>query len=1062
MVDVLVVTETWFNNQVVNTQVKLDGFNEPLRCDRADGYGGVAIYTNLRLGTTRYPECELPNYDSVCVKVQEDKVNVFVLGLYRPPKLSRPEFDVFKNQLQQSIENIQRIANEKDLIVLTGDINVHCNAWFPARASTRFGDEIEELTSSLGITQMVNHATYFRNNNYASLLDVVMCNKPNMFISSECKAALTERNHHHPVIATFALPKPKRDVYTREIFMFDKLTHLDILAMNNQLAFNYEWGSRIFNDGECIDVQVDYLTKAINEIMRSSIPSKKLSANAGDPDWLIMNPGIKKMLKKRNTLCKRYHNSLELNSPRTSVLYEKYKSYRKHLDSVIKNARTKDTQCKINKLADPLLPPKKMHGVLKNALKNVDKSDSSIPAIKHPTSNQIVSSPLDKANIFATQFSDASNVDYTDKVLPPREEPQTERELNRIEVTANELTNIIINLESCKTAGPDGIGNKVIKLFLPTLINILPGIFQNSLNQGIFPKYWKSGAVTPIFKNKGSRSDPNNYRPITLTCCLGKLLEKIVNNRMTEFFDQHHLLSDSQSGFRKNDSTTCQLLSISHMLLQNCAKGKSTQAIFLDISKAFDRVWHKQLVNKLRKMGINGVLLKWLESYLQGREIYVVLDGKKTKLYKINAGVPQGAILAPLLFLCFINDLPGCISSLSKLYADDTSIFSIIGSEGSTLQQDLRKIEIWATKNDIIFNATKTKSVIFSKNGTTADIPLYFFGNQIEVLSMHKHLGILLDSKLTWAPEISRRCTAMMKLVNMLRPLKGTLLTKSLNRIYLSYIQPHADYAAAIFGQLDDSQCKRLENVQYQAGLVVSGLPKTTGYNTVLDELGWHTLEDRRTRLRLCLLYQIINGLSPNYLNRILLESKQVIQRVRHNTRTPLAEFNIRQWGRQAYMMRSYFPVTILQWELTSNDMKNTNSTNAYKSKLKRNYSVPSISKTICKSRKEEILIAKCRQHSLPTKSWLFKRGLATSKYCLCGQVETSLHFLLLCPIYRSQREQLLASTKPIMDAVFTSNSVQLDTFKLLTRGSNLLRQEQNQVLQECTISFIMNTSRFK
>ena len=389
-----------------------------------------------------------------------------------------------------------------------------------------------------------------------------------------------------------------------------------------------------------------------------------------------------------------------------------------------------------------------------------------MPPIIEPHNREQTTDPQKKCDIFGQLFSSTSNIERPIITNRPFQDLEG---LTDVQFTTRDVSDIIMTLQVNKSPGVDTIGNRMIKTLQPALCQILPTLFRNSFEKRVFPSAWKRGIVTPIYKNKGDKKDSNNYRPITLTCCLGKIMEVIVNKAMLYYLESNNKISAAQSGFRKKDSTVCQLISIIHMLLTNCASKKATHAVFLDISKAFDSVWHDRLITKLSNIGINGRLLYWLEDYLKGRSICVAIEGKMSNWYPINAGVPQGAILAPLLFLVFINDLPELLESLAKMYADDTSLFSS-ELDPNVLQNDLTQIERWATQNDVTFNADKTKYMLFSK-GRPADEPhqYTFYDKTLEPVKKHKHLGVTLSNKMSWEPQINVVVTKMTKLLNMIK-----------------------------------------------------------------------------------------------------------------------------------------------------------------------------------------------------------------------------------------------------------------------------------------------------
>ena len=221
-------------------------------------------------------------------------------------------------------------------------------------------------------------------------------------------------------------------------------------------------------------------------------------------------------------------------------------------------------------------------------------------------------------------------------------------------------------------------------------------IFKSMINEGVFPEDWKKSKVVPIHK-KESKNVIKIYRPISLLPIFSKVFEGLVFNALFNFFLQIKLFTPCQSGFIPDDSCVSQLQLITHEIYKNfdCHPPTDMRGTFLDISKAFDKVWHEGLIYKLKTYGIDGKLLKLLENYLTDRQQRVVLNGQTSSWQNIYAGVPQGSVLGPLLFLIYINDLPDGLASMCKIFVDDTSLFSKVNDKSnsnSQLNSDLAKI----------------------------------------------------------------------------------------------------------------------------------------------------------------------------------------------------------------------------------------------------------------------------------------------------------------------------------------------------------------------------------
>ena len=223
---------------------------------------------------------------------------------------------------------------------------------------------------------------------------------------------------------------------------------------------------------------------------------------------------------------------------------------------------------------------------------------------------------------------------------------------------------------------------------------------------------------------------------------------------MLKFFTKNNLKSQNQSGFKPGDSCTNQLLSITHQIYKSFDDGHEVLSMFLDMSKAFDKVWHKGLIFKLKQNGILGNLLSTLTDFLKLRKQSVVLNGQLSSWSNIETGVPQGSILGPLLFLVYINGLSGGLTTNARLFADDVSLFSVVDNinlSATNLNNDLSKINAWANQWKITFNPYLNKQaqeVIFSRETKkTSHPPLNLNNNTVHQIQFQKHLGVDLDGK---------------------------------------------------------------------------------------------------------------------------------------------------------------------------------------------------------------------------------------------------------------------------------------------------------------------------
>ena len=316
----------------------------------------------------------------------------------------------------------------------------------------------------------------------------------------------------------------------------------------------------------------------------------------------------------------------------------------------------------------------------------------------------------------------------------------------------NDIEKIIKNLDPSKSHGHDMFSIRMLKLCGESIYKPLNLIFKSCLKAGQFLSEWKKANVVPVFK-KGDKQLVKSHCPISLLPITGKIFERLLYNQMFDFFIRNDLISQNQSGFKPGDSN--QLLAITYEIYKSFDACLDVRAVFLDISKAFDKVWHQGLLYKLKQNGISGNLQETLTDFLKDRKQRVVLHGQNSSWKSVEAGVFQGSILGPLLFLIYINDLPDNLSTNVKLFADDTSLFSVvhdITTSSCDLNYDLNRVREWAFQLKMSFNPELSKQVqevIFTQKLQKKDYPpLYFNDSSVKETCKQKDLGMLLDFRL--------------------------------------------------------------------------------------------------------------------------------------------------------------------------------------------------------------------------------------------------------------------------------------------------------------------------
>ncbi len=629
---------------------------------------------------------------------------------------------------------------------------------------------------------------------------------------------------------------------------------------------------------------------------------------------------------------------------------------------------------------------------------------SSIPALDYD--NIVITDNVKKAEAFNDFFVRQTFLDESNADLPFGPENENMAILTGIQIDESDVEEILSELNCNKATGLDGISPRLLKEGSKALSKPLARLFNLSLESTQFPDPWKLANVLPLHK-KNETNLVNNYRPISLLSCVSKVFEKIVFRHVFNFFRNSFTITVHQSGFIPGDSTVNQLVHLYHVFCEALNKGKEIRVVFCDISKAFDKVWHRGLIHKLKSAGIRGKLLSWFISYLENRKQRVIIEGECSNWKPVKAGVPQGSVLGPLLFLIYINDIVNVVNSQVKLFADDTSLFIIVEdpiSAANSLNADLSNISAWSKQWLVNFNPAKTECLLISRKVKPPNHPPIFFDNvQVENVDSHTHLGVTFTKDLSWHTHILNVATKACKPLNIMQSLKYRLPRSSLEVIYISFIRPIMEYADVVWDYMTDEDCTLLENIQLAAARVVTGAIRYTSHAKIYEECGWDTLKSRRESHKLALFHKIIFKDSPSYLYDHIpptVESRAG-RPLRNSSNISLIKTN------KKYFDSSFFPETIRLWNNLDDKLKKVSSYETFTAQLNK----PSIAipkHYYVGSRKANIILARLRMGCSELNDDLYRIGVIDSPACSCGaRKENAFHFFMVCPKYTTIRQQM-------------------------------------------------------
>ena len=576
----------------------------------------------------------------------------------------------------------------------------------------------------------------------------------------------------------------------------------------------------------------------------------------------------------------------------------------------------------------------------------------------------------------------------------------------------------------------------------------LTKLFNASLSTGKFPSKWKTANVTLLHK-KDDKQTTKNYRPISLLCIVGKALERCVHNVLFSYLLENNLITPLQSAYQPGNSTTTQLLDLYHQMMTALDEGKELRFIFMEVSKAFDRVWHDGVIYKLRRAGIGGTLLSWFRNYLEDRKQKVVVEGAESSEREILAGVPQGSILGPILFILYVNDIVNHLNLNLRLYADDATLFITYDNPfeaAEILQHNLDLATQWANNWLVKFNPTKTESMVVSRRKDSITPIVQIEDVDITNVSKHKHLGVNLQSNGKWSSHIQEIKGKAQKRLDILRGYMHKLDRNSLEKMYLTYVRPIIEYSDVVWDNCTQKEKEEIEAIQLAAARVITGAKRGTEHALLYNELQWETLEERRHKHKLIMMHKVLTQTAP----LPLLTYKPETSGERHNYNIRRPDHLIVPKCSTTLMQKSFFPDTTYKWNDLPEELKNIETTEELKEKIKHKKSPkPPYN---CGTRRGQILQARLRLKCSDLNSHLAPINLAESTECQCGaENETVHHFLLSCPMYTNIRRELYFN--------ITAN-IQINE-KVLLFGSNELSNVQNENIFISVQNYILMSERF-
>jgi len=851
------ITESWLNPSISNSALTGDLNYSVFRKDRDDSYGGVCIMINEELLKavpvalpTKYSNLELVVIDIINL---QSKCRVFVC--YRPPSS-----DSDSSAVQYSLdmcECIESLYPNNSTVIVCGDFNLPNINWTNIDVSAINNPTCSGIFLSLflkyAFNQYVSEPTRHNcSRNTSSTLDLVLCNDYNFVYNTTVSTPFSTSDH---CIVSFNIVN---SINTSSIFSksydFKRADWAGITLFLNNIDFAYQFE-------QCCDVagEFDCFYNILNECISSNVPVVKTTRKN---NYISYPSYIRRRLNRKSKAWKLYKH---FGTKESLLTYKK-------LTSECRSLIHKYTLHRERKVVNSA----NLSAFYRHCNRRFN-CRSVIGPIRSPDGS-LTSDSASKADIFQDSFSRCYTIDnnITPVIDPAR---LTNTRFTSVLFGPSLVNKAIKKLRPKAKGGPDGIPPEFIKNCSLWLSVPLSYLFQQSFDAGYMPQLWLNSYVTPVFK-KGDPTDPNNYRPIALTCVLCKLMESIIKDQLLSYLLSHNLISKHQHAFIAKHSTSSNLLECVSDWSIALNNRQCVDVIYVDYKRAFDSIVHNKLLNKLSIFGIAGKLLNWLSAFLHNRTQRVAVENCLSVESCVVSGVIQGSVLGPILFLLFINDIEyACNSSVKlKLFADDLKIYSVLNMDAlnntndvnykNDLQLAIDNISNWSNEWQLTINVDKC-SVLGLYNGRSCVSKCYVINGAIlSVSTSINDLGICIDNKLSYNSHISNIVVKAMQRVGLLF---RSFLCRDLlflRKAYITYIRPLLEYNSIIWSPCLKKHIDLLERVQRRFSKRIPSL-RSKPYLERLACLDIQPLEVRRLHFDLIYYYKIIHNLTPHNPNNL-------------------------------------------------------------------------------------------------------------------------------------------------------------------------------------------------
>lgn len=724
-----------------------------------------------------------------CSAIELLEHGLSVLCIYRPPNQSVGTMNSCLDTLNRILS---RICFKNKKVIVCGDFNIDI------LKDTKFSKDFIELLASFNLKLEFEQATRFTSktciDNIAHNIKGGKGTIKELSISDHCAQIFKV-----PVKKTCTLKywyQFKRDYSQDNRAIFKKF----LKQLSNNDVLEYTDPNKAF----------DKFHENFLLLYDLCFPIKRIKLySKAKPKW--MSRGIKNCSKRKCELLWQYRkNPSHANK-------NAFKTYAKRYKAIIYLTKKSQNDYYIRSATNKSKATWKIINQIKN---NYPKE--SVHQL-YNNNNILINDPTDIAQTFNDFFLDI-NINKTNSNNNNEQILSDKMTLNSnsifmMPVAPLDIHQIIKTLKNTNSSGYDGIMTKIIKDVGEIICEPLSYCVNLCIEEGVFPDKLKISVIKPIFK-KGDKTNMNNYRPIALIPIFAKIFESVIYKCLYTFFENNNILTPSQYGFRKNKSVNLAIYNFLNKIMTNLDKGLPAVALYMDMSKAFDRVDHNILLNKMYAYGVRGNVYDLIKSYLSNRKQFTELKKlnpitkieevycSKTGLVKF--GVPQGTIVGPLFFLIYINDMPSITKHDITLFADDSTILftdNNFNNLETDINQTLQTIMNWTNKNHLVLNFDKTTIMSFKiRTNRTAALRIQYLDNDVDETEGTKFLGLHIDSRINWKSHIDHLCKTLSQFSYALYSLKKVVNTSALLTAYHGYVSSTLRYGVIFWGNSTDKE----------------------------------------------------------------------------------------------------------------------------------------------------------------------------------------------------------------------------------------------------------------